>query len=72
MVSMLCCLCTDRELSMETIQDEWEKEPWQYKMPIIRSRSQKIEEQISSRLMMIEEVENPQNIKIIAYSSLLA
>jgi len=41
-------------------------------MPIIRSRSQKIEEQISSRLMMIEEVENPQNIKIIAYSSLLA
>jgi len=31
-----------------------------------------MEEQISSRLKMIQEVENPRNIKIIAYSSLLA
>jgi len=31
-----------------------------------------MEEQISSRLKMIEEVEYPWNIKIMAYSSLLA
>jgi len=39
--------------------------------PITRSKSQRMEEQISLSIMMIQEVESPQNLKIIACGSLL-
>jgi len=42
----------DRGLSLDSIQEELEDEPLQFKEPITRARSMRLEDEIYSRLLM--------------------
>jgi len=45
----------DRRLSLDPIEEELEEEPLQFKETTIRSRNKHLEEQISSRILMLHE-----------------
>jgi len=61
----------DRGLSLDSIQEELEDEHLQFKGPMTRVRSKILENQIYSRLLMLQEIAsgNSKNMKIMAWST---
>jgi len=46
----------DRGLSQDSIQEELEDEPLQFKRPMTRARSKRLEDQNYSRLLMLQAI----------------
>jgi len=47
---------SDRGLSQDSIQEELEDEPLQFKGPMTRARSQRLKDQNYSRLLMLQAI----------------
>jgi len=60
---------SDRGLSLDSIQEELEDEPIQFKRHMRRTRSKRLEEQIYSRLLILQGIENSKDTEIMAYST---
>jgi len=58
----------DRGLSLDSIQEEFEDEPLQFKRPMTRAMSKRLENQIYSRLLMLQATTsgNSKDMKIMA------
>jgi len=61
----------DRGLSLDSIQEELEDEPLQFKGPMTKARSKSLENQIYSRLLMLQVTTsgNSMEMKIMAWST---
>jgi len=59
----------DRRLSQDSIQEELENEALQFKGPMTSARSKILEYQIYSRLLMLQEIKNSKDMKIMAWST---
>ena len=59
----------DRGLSQDSIQEELEDEPLQFKGPMRRVRSKRLKDQNYSRLLMLQAIWNSKNMKIMAWST---
>jgi len=66
LLSVLFDTSSDRGLSLDSIQEELEDELLQFKGPMIRARSKRLENQIYSRLLMLG---NLKDIKIMTWST---
>jgi len=55
----------DKGLSQDSIQKELEDEPLQFKGPMTKARSKRLEYQIYSRLLMLQAIWNSKNMKIM-------
>jgi len=56
---------------MDSIQEELEDELLQFKWPMIRSKSKRLNEQIYSRVMMLQAIGNSKDMKIMDWSTLI-
>jgi len=56
----------DKGLSQDSIQEELEDEPLQFKGPMTRARSKRLEDQNYSRLLMLQAILQSKNMKIMA------
>jgi len=56
----------DRGLSQDSIQEELEDEHLQFKEPMARAMSKIFEDQIYSRLLMLQGIKNTKDMKIMA------
>jgi len=65
------CTLPDRGLSLDSIQEELEDEPLQFKGPMTRARSKRLENQIYSRLLKLQATAsgNSKDMKIMAWST---
>jgi len=61
----------DRGLSLDTKQKELEDEPLQFKGPMTKARSKRLENQIYSRLFMLQATASgdSKDIKIMAWNT---
>ena len=61
----------DRGLSLDSKQEELEDEPLQFKGPMTRERSKRLENQIYSRLLILQATAsgNSKDMKIMAWST---
>jgi len=54
----------DRGLSQDSIQEESEDEPLQFKGPMTRARRKRLEDQVYSRLLMLQAIGSSKDMKI--------
>jgi len=59
---------SDKGLSQDSIQEELEDEPLQFKRSMTKTMSKRLEDQIYSRLLMLQTIGNSKDMKIMTWS----